>query len=215
MRNPQTIQTKIPDQQNNYHHPQKSTVKKGKLIIFAAPSGAGKTTLVRHLLKYIDNLVFSVSATTRPRRTKEVDGKDYYFISPDEFKQRIQNGDFVEWQEVYDGNYYGTLTSEVDHLLDMGKNVIFDVDVQGALNLKEHYKDRALAVFVEPPSVDVLRVRLNRRNTETPESLERRVQKAASELKYLPLFDTSVYNDDLTTAKMDAKKIVSNFLLKL
>ncbi len=187
-------------------------MQKGKLIIFAAPSGAGKTTLVKHLLKNINNLVFSVSATTRPRRAKEVDGKDYYFISLDEFKERIKNGDFVEWQEVYDGNYYGTLTSEVDHLLDMGKNVIFDVDVQGALNLKNHYQEQALAVFVEPPSVEVLRARLYRRRTETPESLERRVQKAASELNYQPLFDTSVYNNDLETAKTDAESVVLDFL---
>jgi len=184
----------------------------GKLIIFTAPSGAGKTTLVHNLLKIVDNLLFSVSATTRKRRENEVDGKDYHFITAQEFKEKLAKGDFLEWQEVYDGNYYGTLKSEIDRILCMGKNVIFDVDVKGATNIKKHYGDQALTVFVRPPSVAALRKRLIGRKSETDASLEKRIQKAALELSYESRFDTFVLNDDLAIATQCAYELVTEFL---
>lgn len=187
-------------------------MQQGKLIVFTAPSGAGKTTLVRHLLHTIDNLMFSVSATTRARRSNEVDGRDYYFISVEDFKLRIARGDFLEWQEVYDGNYYGTLKSEIQRIFDIDKNVIFDVDVEGALNIKKSYGNQVLTVFVKPPSLDVLRQRLLRRHTEDAETLQRRVDKAALELQYEEKFDVVVYNDDINIAKADAEMLISQFL---
>ncbi len=185
---------------------------KGKLIVFTAPSGAGKTTLVKHLLKKIDNLAFSVSATTRNRRKKEIDGKDYYFLTKDEFSKKLENGEFLEHQEVYDGNFYGTLIAEVDRLLNMGKHVIFDVDVEGALSIKKYYGDQALTVFVQAPSVEVLRERLTCRNSESPETLEIRIAKANKENQYASKFDKVVLNDVLEVAKADAYRIVKNFL---
>ncbi|MGB0929260.1 MAG: guanylate kinase [Chitinophagales bacterium] len=185
---------------------------KGKLIVFTAPSGAGKTTLVKHLLKKIDNLAFSVSATTRSRRKNEREGKDYYFLTKEEFSEKLENREFLEHQEVYDGNFYGTLIEEVDGLLEQGKYVIFDVDVEGALNIKKHYQEQALTVFVQAPSIEVLRERLMRRNSESPETLEIRVEKAAEENKYASRFDEVVINDVLEIAKDDAYRIAHFFL---
>lgn len=187
-------------------------MKEGKLIVFTAPSGAGKTTLVKHLLDKIDNLAFSVSATTRSRRENEIEGKDYYFLTKEEFSRKLKNGEFLEHQEVYDGNFYGTLIEEVDSLLQKGKHVIFDVDVEGALSIKKYYRDQALTVFVQAPSIEVLRERLMRRNSESPETLEIRVEKAAEENEYAPLFDKLVINNILEVAKKDAYRIVKFFL---
>lgn len=185
---------------------------KGKLIVFTAPSGAGKTTLVKHLLKEMDNLAFSVSATTRSRRENEKEGKDYYFLTKEAFSRKLENKEFLEYQEVYDGNFYGTLIEEVDGLLQQGKHVIFDVDVEGALNIKKHYQDQALTVFVQAPSIEILRQRLMRRNSESPETLEIRVEKAAEENKYASRFDQVVLNDVLEVAKEDVCRIVNFFL---
>ncbi len=185
----------------------------GKLVIFTAPSGAGKTTLVRHLVSLMpDKLMFSVSATTRSKRHHEKNNIDYCFITKEEFKQRVIDGDFLEWQEVYDGNYYGTLKSEIDRILQQGKNVIFDVDVEGATNIKHFYGDKALTVFVQPPSVEALRNRLIGRNTETNETLEQRVKKAILELEYAPKFDQTLVNDRLELAKQQAYQLVNDFL---
>lgn len=185
---------------------------KGKLIVFTAPSGAGKTTLVKHLLKKMDNLAFSVSATTRSRRQNEIDGRDYYFLTKEEFSEKLEKGEFLEYQEVYDGNFYGTLIAEVDRLLCLGKHVIFDVDVEGALSIKKHYQDQALTVFVQAPSIEVIKQRLTRRNSESPETLEMRVKKAYEENKYASKFDKVVLNDVLQEAKANAYRIAKNFL---
>lgn len=183
-----------------------------KLVVFTAPSGAGKTTLVRYLLQTIDVLAFSVSATTRPRRSNETDGIDYYFISKEEFRDRIDKGEFVEWQEVYDGNCYGTLKSELDRLFAQGKSIIFDVDVEGAKNIKRQYGKQALTVFVKPPNIETLRERLQRRHTETEHTLQQRLQKAIKELACENDFDAIVLNDQLDKAKSDALEIVQDFL---
>ncbi len=185
----------------------------GKLIIFSAPSGAGKTTLVRHLLEIPAlNLAFSVSATSRPMRSYEVDGKDYFFITVEEFNKKIQKLEFLEWEEVYNDQYYGTLKSEVDGLLKAGKNVIFDIDVEGGMNLKKIYGNEALAIFVKPPSIKHLEERLNSRSSEDEESLITRLEKAVSELEYAPQFDKVLLNDKLEKAKQDAEVFVSDFL---
>ncbi|MGE0635575.1 MAG: guanylate kinase [Bacteroidia bacterium] len=185
----------------------------GKLIIFSAPSGAGKTTLVRHLLEISAlNLAFSVSATSRAKRGYEVDGKDYFFLTAEEFSKKIKNHEFLEWEEVYKDQYYGTLKSEVDGLLKAGKNVIFDIDVEGGLNLKKIYGKEALAIFVKPPSIKHLEERLNTRSSEDEESLKKRLEKAVSELEYAPQFDKVLLNDKLEKAKKDAEVFVSDFL---
>jgi guanylate kinase len=185
----------------------------GKLIIFSAPSGAGKTTLVRHLLEIPAlNLAFSVSATSRAKRGYEEDGKDYFFITAEEFSKKIKNHEFLEWEEVYKDQYYGTLKSEVDGLLKAGKNVIFDIDVEGGLNLKKTYGKEALAIFVKPPSIKHLEERLNTRSSEDEESLKTRLEKAVSELEYAPQFDKVLLNDKLDKAKKDAEVFVSDFL---
>ena len=185
----------------------------GKAIIFSAPSGAGKTTIVRHLMGLPGlHLSFSVSATTRTKRDYEHDGVDYYFISAEEFLQRLRNGEFIEWEEVYSGQYYGTLKSEIERIWNRGEHVIFDLDVEGGLNLKKILGDRALAVFVKPPSVDTLVQRLESRSTETPEKIAQRVAKAHHEMEYEPRFDTVVVNDDLITALRQAEERVSHFL---
>jgi guanylate kinase len=183
-----------------------------KLIIFTAPSGAGKTTLVRHLLKTIDVLAFSVSATTRTCRASETNGKDYYFINKDEFLYRVGNGEFVEWQEVYDGNYYGTLKSEISLLFSEGKSIIFDVDVEGAKNIKKMYGNQALTVFVKPPNIATLRERLMYRHTETDHTLQQRLDKAIKELACEADFDAVILNDNLDQAKKDAFDTASSFL---
>ena len=188
------------------------TFMKGKLIIFSAPSGAGKTTIVRHLLEQKLDLEFSISATSRGMRHTETHGKDYYFLSSEEFKKKIEANEFLEWEEVYTGTYYGTLKSEVERIRNNGKHVIFDVDVVGGLNIKKYYGDEALAVFVQPPSVGELRNRLVGRSTDTPEVIEKRVQKAEYELSFAPRFDVILINENLEQAFAEAEKIVSEFV---
>lgn len=185
----------------------------GKALIFAAPSGSGKTTIVQHLLRSFPQLGFSISACTRDRRGRnEVHGKDYYFLSQDEFRRKIKEDAFVEWEEVYEGNYYGTLKEEVQRIWDEGRHVIFDVDVKGALNLKKYFGDKALAIFVKVPSLDVLQSRLNDRGTESPESLSRRLYKAEFEMGFADKFDVVLLNDDLKRAVAEAEHLVDTFL---
>lgn len=184
----------------------------GKLIIFSAPSGAGKTTIVHHLLNVIPYLEFSISACSRPMRKGEQNGVDYYFLTIDEFKQKITNGGFIEWEEVYTDNFYGTLKSEIQRIWKNNRHAIFDVDVEGGLNLKKQFGDKALAVFVMPPSIQSLEQRLKQRETETPESIARRVGKAAIELKLAEQFDKIILNDDLDKALAEAEIIVGEFL---
>jgi guanylate kinase len=191
----------------------KSTERiQNKLIIVSAPSGAGKTTIVKHLLSQALNLGFSVSATSRKPRSNEKEGIDYYYISDEEFKRRIENEEFLEWEEVYPGILYGTLRNEVNRLLRNEKNVIFDVDVVGGLDLKEIYQTRALAIFVSPPSLVTLRERLMARSTETPEKIAIRVAKAASEMKFARNFDVILVNDNLNVARKEAEHLVMEFL---
>lgn len=184
----------------------------GKLIIFSAPSGAGKTTIVRHLLEQDLNLEFSISATSRGMRHTETDGKDYYFLSPEEFRQKISNDEFLEWEEVYQGTFYGTLKSEVERIRSNGKNVVFDVDVVGGCNIKKFYGDDALAVFVQPPSVEELRNRLVARSTDAPEVIEKRVAKAEYELTFAPKFDVIIVNDQLEKAFKETENCVRAFI---
>jgi guanylate kinase len=185
---------------------------KGKLIIFSAPSGAGKTTIVRYLLGKNLNLGFSVSATSRAPRHNETHGKDYYFLSEEEFRAKIKNNDFLEWEEVYNGVFYGSLKSEVERIRDLGKNVIFDVDVVGGLNIKKFYGDDALAIFVQPPSVQELRNRLINRSTESEEKILMRIAKAEHELGFAPQFDMVIINDNLENAFLKAEKLVKDFI---
>lgn len=184
----------------------------GKLLIFTAPSGAGKTTIVRHLLASMDVLAFSVSATSRARRPKEKDGVDYYFYDADRFRTLLNAGAFVEWEEVYEGQYYGTLHSEVERLWAMQKHIVFDIDVKGALNLKKQFGDRALAVFVKPPSREVLFERLRNRKTEDAASLEKRMARAGEELTFENQFDTVLVNDRLEETLIEAERLVRQFL---
>lgn len=190
------------------------TQPKGKLVIFSAPSGAGKTTIVRHLLESGLNLEFSISAASRNKRPNEENGKDYYFISAKEFRQRIENKEFLEWEEVYHDHFYGTLKSEVQRIWDKGNHVIFDVDVVGGLNIKKHYGEKALAVFVMPPNVQELESRLRGRSTESEENLKKRIEKAEHELVFAKEFDEIIVNDDLNIALKQAKSVVKNFLEK-
>lgn len=188
-------------------------MQQGKLVIFSAPSGSGKTTIVKHLVaKMPDKLAFSISATSRPRRGAEENGKDYYYLSVEEFKTKVKAGDFLEYEEVYAGTYYGTLRSEVERIWAEGKNVIFDIDVQGGLNLKHQFKDQALAVFVMPPSIKILEERLQLRQTDSPESIALRVEKAEKELQTAKLFDCFILNEDLEKACTEAERIVGEFL---
>ncbi len=187
--------------------------KGGKLIVFSAPSGSGKTTIVRHLLSRPElGLAFSVSATTRPRRPREKHGEHYYFISITEFKKHIKNGDFLEWEEVYRDNFYGTLKSEVERLWAEGKNVIFDIDVAGGLRIKRKFPGRTLAVFVKPPSVDELKIRLKKRSTESDDKINMRIAKASIELATAPQFDKIVLNNDLETALKESYDLVADFV---
>src|ERR1700740_3535100 len=186
----------------------------GKLIIFSAPSGAGKTTIVRDLLTKIPELEFSISATTRKPRGDEQDGKDYYFISKEEFLHRIAKKHFVEFEEVYSGTFYGTLRTEIERIWAEGKVVIFDIDVEGGLHLKRKYDGSALAIFVQPPSPEVLKQRLTGRGTDSAEKLKERFQKAEKELNYAPQFDIILKNTDLQTACVEAEFLVRDFLRK-
>jgi len=185
----------------------------GKLIVFSAPSGSGKTTIVRHLLTQNDlNLEFSVSATSREKRGTEVDEKDYYFLSSDAFKQHIKSDDFLEWEEVYRDNFYGTLKSEVERIWALGKHVIFDIDVSGGLRIKRKFPEQTLAIFVKPPSIDALKIRLKKRQTETQDKINMRVAKASAELATAPLFDCIIENDVLETAQKEAYDTVAKFI---
>jgi len=186
----------------------------GKLIIFSAPSGAGKSTLVRHLLDCGFNMEFSVSATSRAPRGTEVNGVDYYYLTPEEFRSKIKNNEFLEYEEVYANCFYGTLRSEVERITGNGKNIVFDVDVVGGLNIKKEFGERALALFIAPPSIDELHNRLINRGTDTPEMIQNRVGKAEYEMSFAPQFDIVVVNDDLEKAKKDAEKAIRDFLSK-
>ena len=184
----------------------------GKALIFSAPSGSGKTTIVRHLLANNPDLGFSISASTRDRRGRtESHGKDYYFLTPEEFKKKIDEDAFIEWEEVYEGNFYGTLKSEIERIWNEGKNVIFDVDVQGGLNLKKYFDDRALGVFVKVPSVEVLTERLRDRGTESEESLSRRLFKANFEMSFANKFDVVLVNEELQNSLKEAQSLYDKF----
>ncbi|WP_296619092.1 guanylate kinase [Marivirga sp.] len=187
----------------------------GKAIIFSAPSGAGKTTIVQHLLDKHPELGFSISACTRDKRGRtEVDGVDYYFLTPEEFKKRIDKDEFVEWEEVYEGNFYGTLKEEVQRIWDAGKAVIFDVDVKGGLKLKKYFGDDALAIFVKVPSLEVLEERLKNRNSESSSSLSQRLYKAKFEMTFEKEFDVTLVNEDLVTSLKKAEDMVAGFIGK-
>ena len=188
-------------------------MKNGKLIVFSAPSGSGKTTIVKHLLDVEKlNLAFSISATSREKRGEEVDGKDYYFLSLKDFKSKIKNDEFLEWEEVYRDNFYGTLKSEVERIWKAGKHVIFDIDVSGGLRIKRKFPEQTLAIFVKPPSIDELKIRLKKRKTESEDKINMRVAKASAELATAPLFDSIIENNDLNVALNEAEELVFNFL---
>jgi len=187
----------------------------GKALIFSAPSGSGKTTIVKHLLQNNTDLGFSISASTRDKRgRKEEHGKDYYFLSPEEFKRRIDNDEFIEWEEVYAGNFYGTLKEEIERIWREGKNVVFDVDVKGGINLKKYFGDKALAVFVKVPSIEVLQQRLTERGTESPDSLSRRLFKAKFEMAFQDHFDAVLVNENLDKSTREAQKLYDEFKSK-
>lgn len=187
----------------------------GKAFIFSAPSGSGKTTIVKHLLSTRKDLGFSISACTRDKRGRhEVHGKDYYFLSPEEFKQKIDEDAFVEWEEVYEGNFYGTLKSEIQRIWDSGKHVIFDVDVKGGLNLKKYFGDQALSVFVKVPSIETLAERLKDRGTESEESLSRRIYKAKFEMSFEKEFDVTLVNDDMERSFEESSQLINAFIEK-
>ncbi len=186
---------------------------KGKAIIISAPSGSGKTTIVKHLLENNPILEFSISACTRDKRGRnEENGKDYYFLSTEEFKKKIDDDEFVEWEEVYPGNFYGTLKSEIDRIWQRGKSVIFDVDVKGGLSLKKYFKQQALAVFIKVPSLDVLKDRLGDRGSESSTSLSQRIYKARFEMEFEDQFDASILNDNLNASFKRTSRLVDEFL---
>ena len=185
----------------------------GRLLIVSAPSGSGKSTIVNYLMKEHPEfrLAFSVSATSRPPRGKEQNGVEYYFLTPDEFREHIKNDDFLEYEEVYEGRFYGTLKSQVEEKLAAGMNVVFDVDVKGGINIKKYYGEEALSVFIQPPSIEALRERLIRRNTDEMAQIEQRVAKAAYEMSFAPQFDHIIVNDDLDVAKQQAVALLRDF----
>ena len=187
----------------------------GKALIFSAPSGSGKTTIVKHLLKTNPDLGFSISASTRDKRGRiEEHGKDYYFLSPEEFKNKIVHHEFIEWEEVYAGNFYGTLKSEIDRIWSEGKNVIFDVDVKGGISLKNYFGDKGLAIFVKVPSIEVLAKRLNERSTDTPDNISRRLFKAEFEMTFQDEFDVVLLNEDLEESLREAQRLYDEFKRK-
>ena len=186
--------------------------QKGKLLIFSAPSGSGKTTLVKHLMQQVDNLSFSISATSRKIRGGEIDGRDYYFLLADEFRKKIANSEFVEWEEVYKDKFYGTLKSEVERIRNKGQNVVFDVDVVGGVNIKKLYGDDAIAVFVMPPSIEVIKQRLLGRGTDTEDDIKNRIDKAEYELTFSNKFDEIIINNELEKAKMETVELVKRFV---
>jgi guanylate kinase len=187
--------------------------KEGKLIVFSAPSGSGKTTIVHHLLKQPElNLDFSISATSRKPRGKEINGEDYYFMSLKNFKKQIEKDNFIEWEEVYTNNFYGTLKKEIDRIWKLGKHVIFDIDVVGGLNIKKKFPKNTLAVFVQPPSIEEMERRLRNRKTDSEEKIKERVAKAEKELKFAKDFDVILVNDNLDEAKNKAYKLVEKFV---
>ena len=183
-----------------------------KLIIFSAPSGSGKSTIINYLLKQNLNLAFSISATSRPPRGTEQNGVEYFFLSPEEFRQRIANDEFLEYEEVYKDRFYGTLKSQVEKQLEAGQNVIFDVDVVGGCNIKRFYGNRALSVFIQPPSIEELRKRLTGRGTDSAEVIESRIAKAQFELDYADKFDVRIINDNLEKAEAEALKVITEFI---
>lgn len=187
---------------------------KGKLIIVSAPSGSGKSTIVRWLMEQHPELklYFSVSCTSRQPRGTEQDGVDYFFLQPDEFRQKIAKGEFLEYEEVYTDRFYGTLKAQVERQREAGQNVVFDVDVKGGVNIKKYYGDEAMSLFIQPPSVEELRRRLEGRATDTPEAIQQRLDKAEYELTFAPKFDHIVVNDDLETAKQEALRLLKDFL---
>lgn len=192
------------------HQPNK---KSGKVIIFSAPSGSGKTTIVKHLLETNSNLGFSISASTRDKRGRtEQHGKDYYFLTPDEFKSKIDNDEFIEWEEVYEGNFYGTLKSEIQRMWDKGENVVFDVDVKGGMSLKKYFGEKAISIFVKAPSEEVLRQRLSDRNTDSEDAISRRLYKAKFENTFSDQFDVILVNDNLDDAFKKAQQLYSDFI---
>ncbi|WP_455497463.1 guanylate kinase [Coprobacter sp.] len=186
-------------------------MKEGKLIIFSAPSGSGKSTIINYLLQQNLNLAFSISATSRAPRGREKNGVEYYFMNPEEFRKKIENDEFLEYEEVYADKFYGTLKSEVERLISEGKNVIFDVDVVGGVNIKKFYGNRALSIFIQPPNIETLRQRLFDRGTDKPEVIECRLSKAAYELSFAPQFDIIIINDNLQTAQENTLKVIQEF----
>lgn len=185
---------------------------KGKIIIFSAPSGSGKSTIINFLMQQNLNLAFSISATSRPPRGTEQHGVEYFFLTPEDFRQRIANGEFLEYEEVYKDRFYGTLKEQVEKQLEKGQNVVLDVDVKGGCNIKNYYGNRALSIFIQPPSIEALRQRLNGRGTDSPEVIEDRIARAEYELGFADKFDTVVVNDDLEKAQQEALQILKNFL---
>ena len=188
-------------------------MQQGKLIVFSAPSGSGKTTIIKYLLEQEElGLGFSISATSRALRGQEIAGKDYYFLSLREFKDKIKQGEFLEWEEVYRDNFYGTLKTELQRIWETGKHVIFDIDVVGGLDIKSAYPDRTLAVFIKPPSIEELKIRLKKRQTESEDKINMRVAKASTEMATAPQFDAIIVNEDLDMAKAEAYQLVKKYL---
>ena len=184
----------------------------GKAILFSAPSGCGKTTIIGELMRYFDCFGFSISATSRQPRGQEQDGRDYYFLSRDEFMRRVDKGDFLEWEEVYQGTCYGTLKSEIERIWEAGKVIVFDVDVNGGCNIKRYFGDDALSIFVMPPSLEVLEQRLRSRGTDSEDAIVKRLARSAEELKKAPQFDVTIVNDDLQRAVDETRKVIEKFL---